>query len=155
MTYNRDKAHEVSDDGLLISDGPHVIGGSTAPTVALPAPTGDTLYVETSTGRLWTWKGTGPWKIETNFSYLRLAAGESARIQAGEQLLFSGDLVVLGHLEVAGDLLDVSGRQPEQFMYSEILPNATIAVWTNRMLFYKNNLYVRGHLRVLGEVQPV
>jgi hypothetical protein len=154
MGYERDKAFEV-EDGLVLNDLSHLTSGDSNPSVAYPSPNGQAFYIETTTGRLWTWKNGGPWKIETNFSFTRVEEIEAVTIQAGEQMVFSDHLLVLGHLQVCGAMIDVSARKPEQFLYPEIPSGDTVAVWDGRLLLYHETFRVRGHLRVLGEVRPV
>lgn len=154
MSYKSGNAFEV-EDGLILNDTSHLTAGSSSPSVAYPSPDSQAFYIETTTGRLWTWKTGGPWKIETNFSFTRVEEIEAATIQLGEQMIFSDHLVVLGHLQVCGTIVDISARKPEQFLYPEIPLGDTVAVWSGRLLLYHETFRVRGHLRVLGEVRPV
>lgn len=90
-----------------------------------------------------------------NFSYKRIESGETIAIPENQQMLVDGQVTVLGHLVVRGELVDISNRQVEKFFYDLIDVGEVVIVRANRLLLYKDHLTVLGHLRVNGRLAGV
>lgn len=108
MTLNRDKAHEVTDDGLVIGDSAHLVSGSSVPTLAMPSPSGPTVYFQDN-GSVWTWTGT-VWQLTSagkNFSYRKILAGTVVGIVDEQQMIVSQEIEIqdTGELEVFGEMV--------------------------------------------------
>lgn len=88
-----------------------------------------------------------------NFSYNLIPDGSVVTIPENQQMLVDGHVTVLGHMLVSGELVDISGRQKEQFFYDLI--DDVVVVEANRLLLYKQHVTVTGHLRVLGRFTEV
>lgn len=85
-----------------------------------------------------------------HYSYKLINPDETIEIPLGQQMVVDGQVRVLGHMSVLGELVDISTRKKEQFFYTSIENDDVVVVEANRLLMYKNHLAVRGHLRVKG-----
>jgi len=97
--------------------------------------------------------GSGPGS--QNFSYKEVGPLEDILIPEGQQMLVDGEMRVLGHLTVRGQVVDISDRGPEQFFYDLIPEGDVVMVEANRLLMFNGSLTVRGHLRVNGRLVEV
>lgn len=57
MSYNADRAHDISDDGLILENGVHIISGSESPQ-GIVNPVRYTIYFRTN-GDIWVHIGSG------------------------------------------------------------------------------------------------
>lgn len=57
MPFSSNRAHEISDDGLIFTNGVHYISGTASP-VGVINPVLETIYIRTN-GDYWYHKGTG------------------------------------------------------------------------------------------------
>ena len=90
-----------------------------------------------------------------NFSYQLVASGQTVVVPPGQLMLVDGPIRVLGHLDVQGDVRDISNRQPEKFFYDLIDTGEVVKIYPNRLLLYQGHLTVLGHLRVNGRLGVV
>jgi len=84
MAFNLNKAFEVSDDGLLLTSGAHIISGASSPYGAL-APTSATWYYQTN-GFVWFHVGSGgvnAWILQNKISYNSEALSETSTTSSG------------------------------------------------------------------------
>lgn len=102
MTYNRDKAFE-NEDGIVLNDTVHVVGGAGAPSASFPSPSAFSFYIQDN-GSIWFWT-TGPWTRisgNKNFSIHRLS--EELTIESGQHMLTCQlEITLTGALELELD----------------------------------------------------
>lgn len=104
--FDASKAFEVSEDGIKIEGGPHIIGGSLSPIAQSLNPTSPSVYIQ-SNGDIFTHDGIGgPWqKISAggayNFSFYKI--NEEVVIPDNQQMIVEGgmELTPNGQLEIA------------------------------------------------------
>lgn len=91
--FDRDKAFEIPDDGILIEGGVHVISGSQTPDSLSINPTNPTVFIQ-SNGTLWKHSGTGAWSRigSLNFSFHKV--DQPVVIPNGQQMLTLGSFEV-------------------------------------------------------------
>lgn len=106
------------------------------------------------TGKLDISKSGGDASSPNNYSHKTIEEGSLETIPDGQQMLFTGDLIVRGDLMVSGEAKEINCKE-ESFFFTTIKPQETIVVRPNRLLFYKTNLSVQGNIRVLGTVSGV
>lgn len=94
MAYNVDKSHELSDDGLYIENGFHLVGGSLSPLVSYPSPTTPSFYFQAN-GSLWKFPLGGPWKAIKNGSFSLHRISEEMTIENEQHLIVAGSLEIL------------------------------------------------------------
>jgi hypothetical protein len=88
---------------------------------------------------------------DPNFSYTKIASGESVEIPAGQEMLTQNDVMVEGDLFVYGDAIQLPDQQPN-FFWTKIVASESIVIPTNRLMLFANNLMVEGDLLVNGEL---
>jgi len=108
MAYDLDKAHEISDDGLFITDGFHLVGGASSPLVVYPTPAVAVLYVRDN-GEVWKYPIGGPWTLVggssvKNFSYHKIIEDSSLEIPI-EQHMITTHIELDGFLDLSGGLV--------------------------------------------------
>lgn len=99
MSYDREKAFEVPNDGFLVEGGPHITGGPLSPLSLVP--TGPTLYFKNS-GELWLHDGVTEWKrlLSAHFSYRKI--DEEIKVPENQQMFTVGsfEITSIGSFEI-------------------------------------------------------
>jgi hypothetical protein len=160
--FLRENGFEVTDDGISIEGGPHIIGGAASPLSL--TPTSSTIYVQ-SNGEVWTHDGVGPWKKvgADNFSIKKILSGETKEVPQNHQMLLTGALVNFGQFNNFGEviLLDIEDSDtaqvippadPENFSHAQILNNQTKVIPQGQQMNVFGMIQNFGELQVLGEL---
>lgn len=107
MAYNRDRAFE-SEDGIILNDTVHVVGGAGAPSASFPAPSGATIYIQDN-GTYWYWNGTN-WLVLDAYGYhsgfTEIESGQTVIVKSKRQMYIKGVLLVDGILTIDGRLVN-------------------------------------------------
>lgn len=170
--FQRDKAHEVSDDGLVITDGPHIVGGPLDPRTAMPSPAGPTYYTQTTTGTVWRWVGSGPWepldqhvpeKLDRPWALPVWAQALAVRAIdcQNDSAVFDveGSLVFDDLMYLREDPFDPA-PDPENFSYQLVPEGQTVLVSSNQQMVVDQfieilgSLWLDGTLTVLFDTDP-
>lgn len=87
MAYDRDSGFEVTDDGIVLENGTHIISGVGNPSSIVP--TNPTIYFQ-SNGAIWTHQGFGIWiRVGSlNFSFHKI--DQPVTIPNGQQMITQG-----------------------------------------------------------------
>lgn len=163
MAFDRDSGFEVTDDGISIEGGPHIIGGASSP-ISL-SPTSSTIYVQTN-GDIWTHDGVTVWKkvgSEENFSIKKVLPGETKQVPQNQQMILTGSLINMGQFNNFGEviLLDIEDSDnqqvippadPENFSHFQILSNQEKIVPSGQQMNVFGMLQNFGQLEVLGQL---
>lgn len=91
----------------------------------------------------------------TGFSFKEIKETEIVTIPQGQQMLVDGHVKVLGHLQVLGEVVNISQRQKEKFFFDLIEQGQVEVIEPNRFLGYKDHIRVNGHLRVNGRLSDI
>ena len=100
---------------------------------------------------------------QDNFSYKKIKSAEVVTIREDQQMLLSGDLAVLGQMNLLGEvvLIDIEDSDtaqvippsdPENFSHFRIASLAEKTIPQNQQMNVFGPLYLDGQLSVLGEV---
>jgi hypothetical protein len=89
-----------------------------------------------------------------NFSYNLIDVGESVTIPAGQQMLYVGDLQILGDLIIEGDLVEINNDPYHSMSVSYIGPSELFLIPVNHVMFFKT-LTIDGDLRIEGDLIEV
>lgn len=99
MAFNKDKAFDPGENGVIFNDSVHVIGGSDFPSAL--NPTTPTLYLQTN-GVIWSNPGNANWfKVGiVNFSFHKIE--QALTISDNQQMIVEGwfEVTELGALEI-------------------------------------------------------
>ncbi len=101
--FNRNKAFEIPDDGLLLENGSHLISGSGVPVHSV---TGPTVYLS-SDNKIYFNDGIGSgWVLQSaeNYQKYLIPTGETHTIPQGVSSVITGPLELEGILELNGRL---------------------------------------------------
>jgi hypothetical protein len=104
--FNRNKAFEIPDDGLLLENGSHLISGSGVPVHSVTGPTvyfrtNNTIYFNDGIGSGWVLQSAGT--AETYQKYF-VATAETYTIPQGVSSVVTGPLEFEGIIELNGRL---------------------------------------------------
>lgn len=103
--FNKNRAYEISDDGLILENGVHIISGVDVPIHSVSAPTiyfrnNREIYTNDGAGSGWILEGSG-----NIYQKYFIASGETYTIP----LTYSS--VVTGYFEIDNTgIVDVEGR---------------------------------------------
>lgn len=101
--FNRNKAFEIPDDGLLLENGSHLISGSGVPVHSV---TGPTVYLS-SENKIYFNDGAGSgWVLQESENYQKylVLSGTTYTIPQGISSVITGPLELEGILELNGRL---------------------------------------------------
>lgn len=161
MAFNRDKAHEISDDGLLVTDGPHFVGDSDHPRVAFPAPSGLTYYYQTSTGTTWRWvidhweplEPHVPEKLDREWSVPAWAQAHAINpidAQNDDAVFDIEGSLVFDDLDYVDEPDPAFPTYPENFSYAKVDAGVTVSVPVNQQMLVDQVIDIEGTLDLIG-----
>jgi len=92
--------------------------------------------------------------LDQGFSYVSIPTGQTVTIPLNQQMLYKGDIRVVGDFIVRGESRQVPDA-PLPFAWNTIGTAEAVTVPANRDLLFAKNLRVLGYLRVLGNLMQV
>jgi hypothetical protein len=90
-----------------------------------------------------------------NFSYLFIPTGQTIRVAEGQQMVFDGDLVVDGTLEIDGQILQLVDYSFWAYSWNLIPVDVSLLVPTFRDMLVVPGLIVDGVLTIDGRLVEV
>lgn len=89
--FNRSKAFEIPDDGLLLENGIHIISGESEPSAIIV--TGPTIYMQLD-GTIWKNDGIGSWSRVGSLNFAFRKVDQSLTIPNNQQMLIQGEFII-------------------------------------------------------------
>lgn len=97
----------------------------------------------------------GPDLTVDNFSYQLIQTFQTITIPYGQEMVYTGPLVVEGEMHVMGNTTELVDYSLWAFSWNRIPIDITLRVDPDRDMLFCNNLLVEGELVVLGNLIQV
>lgn len=89
--FDRSKAFEIPDNGLLLENGIHIISGTSEPSAIVV--TGPTIYMQLD-GTIWKNDGIGSWSRVGSLNFAFRKVDQALTIPDNQQMLIIGEFTV-------------------------------------------------------------
>lgn len=89
--FDRSKAFEIPDNGLLLENGIHIISGTSEPSAIIV--TGPTIYMQLD-GTIWKNDGIGSWSRVGSLNFAFRKVDQSLTIPNNQQMLVLGEFII-------------------------------------------------------------
>lgn len=89
--FDRSKAHEIGDDGLLLENGIHIISGVDTPSAIVV--TNPTVYIQLD-GTIWKNSGSASWSRVGSLNFAFRKVDQALTIPDNQQMLIIGEFTV-------------------------------------------------------------
>ena len=89
--FDRSKAFEIPDNGLLLENGIHIISGTSEPSAIVV--TGPTIYMQLD-GTIWKNDGIGSWSRVGSLNFAFRKIDQALTIPNNQQMLVLGEFII-------------------------------------------------------------